>query len=69
MELRAGNTPNTNPGSSPLKGPFLQSYTLEVAFSLELWTESIGWGPENDFATPSQNLLKSSLNLAPILKF
>ena len=40
-ELRVENTPNTNPGSSHLKGPFLPSSTLEVAFSLELWTETI----------------------------
>ena len=43
-ELRVENTPNTNPGSSHLKGPFLQSSTLEIEFSLELWTETSRWG-------------------------
>ena len=57
------NPPNPNTGSSTLNGRFLQSSTLEVAFSLELWTESIGLGTRklfcNTISKPSQIKLKS----------
>ena len=39
-----------------------------MLFLPELWTESSGWGPEQK-NTLSQNLLKSSLNLAQIDSF
>ena len=72
VELRTGNPTNPNPGSSPLNGPFLQSSTPEIEFSLQLWTETIRWDTRklfsNAISKPSQIKLKYCSNLTVLVK-